>query len=209
MVETKYRSLVILLCLLLFTTIGLIAQEEIKSVKIGDQVWMVENLNVDHYRNGDSIPEVKNQYEWRNLKTGAWCYYKNNPENGNKYGKLYNWYAVNDPRGLAPEGWHVPTKDEFLLLRETVNDNSNSLKAIGEGSGSGVGTNSTGFSALFGGYRGYYGYFYYIGYDSYLWSSSLGNSPFASSIYIYSTGNYIFFYDFDKVYGFTIRCVKD
>lgn len=209
MVDTKYSSFVILLCLLSFTTIGLIAQEEIKSVKIGDQVWMVENLNVDHYRNGDSIPEVKNQYEWRNLKTGAWCYYKNNPENGNKYGKLYNWYAVNDPRGLAPKGWHIPTKDEFLLLRETVNDNSNSLKAVGEGSGSGVGTNSTGFSALFGGYRGYYGYFYYIGFDSYLWSSSLGNPPFASSIYIYSSGNYIFFYDFDKVYGFTIRCVKD
>jgi len=209
MIKLKNSLFLLVVGIVLFTTFNLDAQEEIKSVKIGDQVWMVENLNVDHYRNGDSIPEVKNQYEWRNLKTGAWCYYKNNPDNGNKYGKLYNWYAVNDPRGLAPKGWHVPTKDEFLILRESVTDNSNSLKAIGEGSGSGAGTNSTGFSALFGGYRGYYGYFYYAGYDSYLWSSSLGNAPFASSIYLYSTGNYIFFYDFDKVYGFTVRCIKD
>ena len=209
MIRTKKFLPILAISMALLTSYNLFAQDEIKTVKIGNQVWMVENLNVDHYRNGDSIPEVKNQYEWRNLKTGAWCYYKNNPENGKKYGRLYNWYAVNDPRGLAPEGWHVPTKDEFLALRETVNDNSNLLKAIGEGSGTGVGTNSTGFSALFGGYRGYYGNFYYIGFDSYLWSSSLGNAPFASSIYLYSTGNYIFFYDFDKVYGFTVRCIQD
>ena len=203
----KYLRLTIL-SIVLFSACILTAQEEIKSVKIGNQVWTAENLNVDHYRNGDSIPEVKNQYEWRNLKTGAWCYYKNNPENGKKYARLYNWYAVNDPRGLAPDGWHIPSRDELLELRTAVNDSSNKLKAIGEGSGSGLGTNSTEFSALFGGYRGYYGYFYYIGYDTYFWSSSEGNPPYASSMYLYSTGSYIFFYDFDKVYGFSVRCIK-
>jgi uncharacterized protein (TIGR02145 family) len=108
---------------------------QIKEVKIGDQIWMTENLNVDHYRNGDPIPEVKDPVEWAKLKTGAWCYYDNEPENGKKYGKLYNWYAVNDPRGLEPEGWHVPTNTEFDKLREVVNGNGNVLKAIGQGTG--------------------------------------------------------------------------
>jgi len=170
---------------------------------------MTENLNVDHYHNGDSIPEVKIQSEWRNLKTGAWCYYKNDVDNGKKFGKLYNWFAVNDPRGLAPKGWHIPTRNELLDLQSAINDNSNKLKKIDEGSGLGVGTNLSGFSALLGGYRGYYGYFYYLGYDSYLWSSSEGLAPFASSMYIYGSGSYLFFYDFDKVYGFSVRCIKD
>jgi len=187
----------------------LTAQEEIKSVKIGNQVWTVENLNVDHYRNGDSIPEVKSQQQWSSLKTGAWCYYKNESKNGEKYGKLYNWYAVNDPRGLAPKGWRIPTQSELLELQSAVNDNSNLLKAVGEGSGSGTGTNSTGFSVKLGGYRGYHGNYYYIGYDSYFWTSSEGTPPFASSMYVYSSGNYIFFYDFDKVYGFSVRCIRD
>ncbi|MDP3150186.1 MAG: fibrobacter succinogenes major paralogous domain-containing protein [Ignavibacteria bacterium] len=185
------------------------AQDEIQSVKIGLQEWMVENLNVDHYRNGDSIPEVKSQQQWSDLKTGAWCYYKNDSKNGEKYGKLYNWYAVNDPRGLAPKGWRIPSQSELLELQSAVNDNSNLLKAVGEGSGSGTGTNSTGFSVKLGGYRGYHGNYYYIGYDSYFWTSSEGTPPFASSMYVYSTGNYIFFYDFDKVYGFSVRCIRD
>ena len=182
--------------------------QEMQSVKIGAQEWMSENLNVSRYRNGDTIPEVKAQYEWRNLKTGAWCYYKNDPKNGEKYGKLYNWYAVNDPRGLAPEGWRIPARSEFLELQTAVNDSSTKLKAVGEGSGLGAGTNTTGFSALLGGYRGYYGYFYYLGYDTYFWSSSEGQTPFASSIYFYSNGSFLFFYDFDKVYGFSVRCIK-
>jgi uncharacterized protein (TIGR02145 family) len=91
----------------------------IKSVQIGTQTWMAENLNVDRFRNGDPIPEAKTAEEW--LKAGenkqpAWCYYDNNPVNATKYGKLYNWYAVNDPRGLAPAGWHVPSKVEFEHL---------------------------------------------------------------------------------------------
>jgi uncharacterized protein (TIGR02145 family) len=91
----------------------------IKSVQIGTQTWMVENLNVSTFRNGDLIPEAKTEDEWRKAgesKQPAWCYYGNEPANGTKYGKLYNWYAVNDPRGLAPAGWHVPSKVEFEYL---------------------------------------------------------------------------------------------
>ena len=70
----------------------------IETVVIGTQEWTVKNLDVSRYRNGDIIPEVKDHKKWVELKTGAWCYYNNDPENGKIYGKLYNWYAVNDPR---------------------------------------------------------------------------------------------------------------
>jgi len=83
-----------------------------RTVVIGSQLWMAENLNVSHYRNGDSIPEVTDPEQWAKLTTGAWCYYNNDPEMGVIYGKLYNWYAVNDPRGLAPNGWHIPNDNE-------------------------------------------------------------------------------------------------
>jgi uncharacterized protein (TIGR02145 family) len=87
-----------------------------ESVKIGDQEWMPINLDVDRFRNGDLIPHVESDEEWEKAgenEQAAWCYYDNDPENGKKYGKLYNWFAVNDPRGLAPEGWHVPSKEEW------------------------------------------------------------------------------------------------
>lgn len=79
------------------------------TVTIGTQVWMTRNLDVVTYRNGDTIPEVKDPTEWANLTTGAWCYYNNDPALGAIYGKLYNHAAVVDPRGLAPEGWHIPS----------------------------------------------------------------------------------------------------
>jgi uncharacterized protein (TIGR02145 family) len=74
------------------------------SVTIGSQIWMKKNLDVDHYRNGDPIPQITDTIQWARLTTGAWCYNNNDPAIGTIYGKLYNWYAVNDPRGLAPEG---------------------------------------------------------------------------------------------------------
>jgi uncharacterized protein (TIGR02145 family) len=130
-----------------------------KGVKVSGQGWMTENLNVDHYRNGDPIPEVKDSVAWSKLNTGAWCYYKNDPEKGKKYGKLYNWYAVSDPRGLAPNGLHVPTKKEFDKLIETVHGDGNALKAVGQGFEAGAGTNTSGFTALLAGCRYISGYF--------------------------------------------------
>lgn len=90
-----------------------------KTVKIGDQVWMAENLNVSTFRNGDSIPHAETNEEWENAgKEGkpAWCYYENNSNNGDKYGKLYNWFAVIDRRGLAPKGWHIAIKTDWEIL---------------------------------------------------------------------------------------------
>lgn len=96
---------------------------EIKSVKIGDQIWMTENLNVDRFRNGDPIPEARTDEEWEKAGDNsmpAWCYYENNSENGAVFGKLYNWFAVMDSRGLAPEGQHIPNDREWLNLKENL-----------------------------------------------------------------------------------------
>ena len=81
----------------------------------GDE-WSTKNLEVEKYRNGDVIPQVQDKTQWANLTTGAWCYYENNSANGTTYGKLYNWHAVNDSRGLAPQGWHVATSGDYYNL---------------------------------------------------------------------------------------------
>jgi uncharacterized protein (TIGR02145 family) len=96
-----------------------------RTVIIGTQTWMAENLDVDKFRNGDPIPQAKSNTEWEQAgknKMPAWCYYDNDPKNGAKYGKLYNWYAVNDSRGLAPEGWHVPSDAEWTTLGDHLGD---------------------------------------------------------------------------------------
>jgi uncharacterized protein (TIGR02145 family) len=94
-----------------------------KTIVIGSQIWMGENLNTVKFRNGDVIPEIKTEQEWENANIEgkpAWCYYRNDSKNGGKYGKLYNWHAVNDPRGLAPIGWHVPSDSDWSTLSENL-----------------------------------------------------------------------------------------
>ena len=134
-------------------------------VKIGNQVWMDKNLNVDHFRNGDPIPQAKTKEEWSYAienKEPAWCYYDNNSSNGSKYGKLYNWYAVIDKRGLAPEGWHVSTDEDWRILNKYLGGYegkaAHKLKSKSDwkdddfSTGIGASTrNSTGFSGLPGG----------------------------------------------------------
>lgn len=192
---------------------SIMEQDTIKSVQIGEQVWMVKNLNVSKFRNGDSIPEMKSMAEWQKAgKKGkpAWCNYNNVNKRGLKYGKLYNWYAVNDPRGLAPEGWHIPSKDEFLTLQTTVKDNSNVLKALGQGYGTGLGNNTSGFSALLAGYRMENG-FQSLRILTYFWSSTEYTDSYyaAYSIFIDNSGCYIWLGEYGRELGFSIRCVKD
>ena len=98
-----------------------------QTVTIGTQVWSTKNLDVSTFRNGDPIPQAKSDDEWAKAgenKQAAWCYYKNDPANGAKYGKLYNWYAVNDPRGLAPVGYHIPTTEEWGVLAKILGNDS-------------------------------------------------------------------------------------
>ena len=97
-----------------------------KKVTIGYQVWMTENLNVDKFQNGDLITEAKTEADWTEAnenEQAAWCYYENEPANGPKYGKLYNWFAVNDPRGLAPKGWHISEDKEWNIMETFLGEN--------------------------------------------------------------------------------------
>jgi uncharacterized protein (TIGR02145 family) len=96
------------------------ADDNIETILLGNHELSKKNLNVSKYRNGDIIPEVKDGNEWRELKTGAWCYYNNDPKNEAIYGKLYNWYAINDPRGLAPKGYHIPSENEFYEIMDYI-----------------------------------------------------------------------------------------
>lgn len=142
-----------------------------------------KNLNVSRYRNGDTIPQVKNAAEWAALSTGAWCWYKNDSANGRIYGKLYNWFAVYDPRGLAPAGWHIPGDAELTALTTFLGGElvaGGKMKSSGTiEAGTGLwhapntdATNSSGFTAFPGGYRNDDGSFYGIGGYGGWWSST-------------------------------------
>jgi uncharacterized protein (TIGR02145 family) len=186
-----------------------------KEIQIGSQLWMCKNLNVDHYRNGDSIPEVRDSVEWINLKTGAWCYYNNDPALGEIYGKLYNWYAVNDPRGLAPEGYHVPSDSEWIQLTHYLGSDSiagGKLKETGiihwKKPNYGA-TNSSSFSALPGGCRDDSGPFGIIGYFGYWWSSTEYGTASAWSRYLGYDYAGITRSSNNKEFAFSVRCVKD
>ncbi|MBN2411533.1 fibrobacter succinogenes major paralogous domain-containing protein [candidate division KSB1 bacterium] len=131
-----------------------------KTVKIGKQLWMAENLKVTRYRNGDAIPEVTDDLKWINLTNGAYCHYNNNSNNTVNYGALYNWFAVNDSRKIAPKGWHVPSDAEWQRLVNFLGGEDVAgakLKETGtthwESPNEGA-TNESGFSARSGGSRG-------------------------------------------------------
>ena len=122
-----------------------------KIVRIGTREWMAENLNVGNFRNGDPIFEANSYQEWEyaNIKgIPAWCYYNNNPRYGKTYGKLYNWWAVSDSRGLAPEGWHIPGDEEWLELAANlggVDIAGEKMKSRQGWKDSGNGNNESGF----------------------------------------------------------------
>lgn len=129
------------------------------SVTIGGQAWMSRNLDVETFRNGDPIPEARTAAEWKaaaDNRQPAWCYHNNDAAAGARYGRLYNWYAVTDPRGLAPEGWHVATDAEWKSLIASLGGNTPASAKLRAKAGwpEGNGTNSSGFSALPGEQRG-------------------------------------------------------
>ena len=191
------------------------AQVNPPSVNIGNQTWMKKNLNVTTYRNGDPIPEVKDSKEWAKLITGAWCHYNNDPANDVIYGKLYNWYAVNDPRGLAPKGWHVPGDDEWTILTTYLGGTDiagSKMKETGTKHWTdveGIVTNSSGFTSLPGGSRDQEGAFSDIGEVAYLWSSTQSETNGAWYRYILGWDGAIHREAPYKQDGFSIRCIKD
>ena len=145
-----------------------------QTVKIGDQVWMAENLDVEYFKNGDLITQAKTKEEWYEASKNeqpAWCYYDNDPSIGKKCGKLYNWYAVNDSRGLAPKGFHIPSDDDLLAILYHFGSDCDAVTKMKSDTGwkeiedakdkseysyyeNGNGTNTSGFSCLPCGSRG-------------------------------------------------------
>jgi uncharacterized protein (TIGR02145 family) len=194
----------------------------IKEIKIGPQTWMTENLNVDRFRNGDLIPEVKSNEEWQRageLGQPAWCYYENNPANGAKYGRLYNWYAVNDARGLAPVGWHVPNIEEWKQLVDYLGGENAAGEKMKSNNGwkeSGNGSNSSGFSAYPGGYRDFFGAFRFLGESANWWNSWEYDTGKAwiLELYYLKTGMSFNVYELltpirHEGYGISVRCLRD
>lgn len=189
-------------------------------IRIGTQTWMAANLNVESFRNGDLIPEAKTKDEWR--KAGdegkpAWCYYQNDPENGKKYGKLYNWYAVNDSRGLAPEGWSIPSLADYNLLEEEVRKMKDIYGDINKSAGNKLkskegwevnnGTNESNFNALPGGVRDGLNF----------WGAGEKGCWWTSTEYYGRTALYVKLYsekrnlrdDYASIFcGLSVRCIK-
>ena len=174
-------------------------------VAIGNQVWTSKNLNESTYRNGDTIPQVQDTTAWVKLKTGAWCYYENKTSNGTKYGKLYNWYAVNDPRGLAPIGYHIPTLAELTILSQNLGDEAGTKMKSNIGWD---GTNTSGFDGLPGGFRGGNGGFKYIGSFGGWWSSKKDvNSAWIR--YMFGSKSDVCSMLYSLQNGFSVRCIKN
>ena len=193
-----------------------------ETVQIGEQVWMAENLKVTHYRNGDEIPTGYSNDEWANLSTGAYAVYDDNESNADTYGYLYNWYAVDDDRGVCPASWHVPTDGEYTALSDYLGGTSvagGKLKDCTEGScpeseywyspNTGA-TNETGFTGLPGGARYYYyGNSRHMGYNSSFWSSTEYGSNDAWHRGLDHDYSEISRRDYGKDSGFSVRCVMD
>jgi uncharacterized protein (TIGR02145 family) len=183
-------------------------------VQIGTQFWTTKNLNISKYRNGDEIPQVQDAAEWAALTTGAWCYYENKEENGITYGKLYNWFAVNDPRGLAPEGFHIPSDEEWNCLTEYLggeNVAGGKMKEKGKvhwAEPNKKANNTSGFTGLPGGECNYNGTFWCLGEIGWWWSSSDDETE-GMSINLNSDNGIAQVYYFDKTSGFSVRCLKD
>lgn len=203
----KKISSLILLSLFVFTAFA-------QTVAAGTQVWMSANLDVSTFRNGEPIPEAKTVEEWKKAgkkKQPAWCYYNNDPTNGKMYGKLYNWYAVTDPRGIAPEGWRVPSFGDWGVLTDYLGGNYVAAIKMKSKSGwlnDGNGKDSLGFSCLPGGSRDADGTFGDLGGYCTLWSSSGNRSDAMGRGFSHSrddaTVNII-----SKKDGVSVRCIKD
>jgi uncharacterized protein (TIGR02145 family) len=182
-------------------------------VLIGTQTWMAKNLSVSRYSNGDKIPQVKDSVTWAKLTTGAWCWYNNDSVTGAVYGKLYNWYAVKDPRGLAPTGWHVASDSEWYVLSNFLGPGAGGkLKETGTSHWFDPNVdalNSSGFTGLPGGYRSEIGQFCYIRYLGLFWTSTGYSSSVAWYRRLLCYSNFLDYWRFPKQMGFSVRCIKD
>lgn len=184
-------------------------------VSIGCATWMTQNLDVTTYRDGTDIPLVTDSAEWAALTTGAYCFYNNNGNNNGVFGKLYNWYAVNNPKGLAPEGWHIPSDFEWTTLVNTLGGNNAAggpMKAMGTTNwfAPNLGaSNLCNFTAQPGGQRNAIGSFSGKGNFAYFWTSTSSSGTIAWSRKLNTNDTVISGAGTDMRYGYSVRCVRD
>ncbi len=203
-----------------------------KAIKIGDQVWMTENLKTSKYRDGTPIPYITTSASWSTATTGGYCDYLHTPANSTKYGKLYNWYSIIDSHDIAPEGWHIPSDEEWTQLENylmaqglsydgsiTNNGISKSLVTTTEWITSSVEgapgnnpilNNSSGFNGLSAGKRYASGTFLYQGTEyAYWWSTTEQDAILSKGAAVGYDRNYLTHGNFEKTNGFSVRCIKD
>ena len=204
-----------------------------ETVQIGDQCWMVGNLKVTHYRNGDAIPTGLSDSQWTTTNAGAYSVYDNNESNADTYGYLYNWYAVDDTRNIAPEGWHIPTDEEWMELEMYLGmseseanstgyrgtDQSSQLAGRADLWDSGNLKNNanfgtSGFNALPGGYRSYDdgnpgGSYTHMGSFGSFWSSTVFADYYAWHRVLYYSNSEVYRSHYHKRNGFAIRLLRD
>ena len=186
------------------------------AVRIGTQIWQTKNLDVSYYRNGDRIPQIKGGYNWGTTTKGAWCWYNNDSATyAATYGKLYNWYALNDPRGLAPLGWHIPSYAEWDTLVAFL---GGKLVAGGKMKQTGTdhwfapntrATNKSGFTALPGGERGGHGSYNESFYANFWTSTEGGPLGFAYARSLSFSDGAVSDFINGKEEGYSIRCIKN
>jgi len=181
------------------------------TVKIGSQCWMKENMRTTKYKTGENIPIITTNYQWYNATTGAMCYYDNEVHVNEKYGALYNGYAVNT-NNLCPGGWHIPSSNEWDNLSNAIGENEGykmktTYNWLDYGGNDGNGSNESGFSAFPAGYRtsecsalGYYALF---------WTSTIEYGNYQKGRFLNYSNNFLNNDAFVQYYGLSVRCIKD
>jgi len=190
-----------------------IDRNEYKTVKIGSNIWMAENLKTTRYNDGTDIPLVRDNNDWQKYQAGYSWYNNEEAENKNTYGALYNWYAVNTNK-LCPTGWHVPTHAEYSFLldpsfRDSIGGNLKETGSVHWNLPNTGATDQTGFTALPGGYRGLSGNFYSKGEQGIWWTSTSDNDFVGVSWYLRNDDSRFSPHWTSKRGGFSVRCIMD
>ncbi len=190
------------------------AQELFNTVRIGNQEWMTTNLATTNFTNGDTILQAKTSAEWANanaLRKPVWCFYNNDSTFGKQFGLIYNWYAIIDKRGLAPNGFHIPESAEWEMLVKFIGGikQATKIKSKEGWKDDMKNTNSTNFSAVPGGFRLRDGSFYGYQQTGALWSVTNAERDETAAYYFDIDGNKARVIYGNKSYGSYVRCIKN
>lgn len=177
-----------------------------QTVKIGSQIWMLENLKTTKYRNGDLIPNISDSIQWRSLSDDAYCDFKNDPSHSKTFGRLYNWFSATDSRNLCPTGWHVPAAEEFNKMVDFLGGKDiagEKIKSTSNWLNNGNGTNDSGFNGVSCGFRSSNGGFFGFQISNGWWSST------GETLSVYSINSTVGILRQNKKTGNSVRCIKD